>query len=411
MIILLNIIEALRAIRANFLRTIITILIIAFGLTALIGVLTAIDGVKYWFSNSFVRIGTNTFRIENYTTGVRSGGEQKKKRQRHEPISYEEAVSFKNDFSDLAPVSVSASGSFTSTAKYKGERTQNNLQLIGGDESFIVTDNYPIDKGRNINPDDVKLYRNVVLLGHEVVNLLFKNESPIGKNVQVNGKSYQVIGTLAEVGAQGLVGGDKICVIPITTLAQDFPRSGRSFGLHVLSENIKDMERLTFEAVGEFRRIRGLKPAEDNNFGIIKVDAIINNLMDNLRYLTWSATVIAIITLFSAAIGLMNIMLVSVTERTREIGVRKAIGARKSTILLQFLTEAIVITQLGGLVGIGFGVMVGNIVSLLLGTGFIVPWDWVFFGFFLCFIVGVIAGIYPARKAAALDPIESLRYE
>lgn len=411
LIILLNIIEALRAIRANFLRTIITILIIAFGLTALIGVLTAIDGVKFWFSSSFVRIGTNTFRIENYTTGVRSGGEQKKKRQVHLPITYEEAEEFKREFSPYAPVSISAAGSFTTTAKYKSVRTQNNLQLIGGDEAFIVTDNYTIEKGRNINPDDVKLFRNVALLGHEVVNLLFNGENPIGKMVQLNGKAYQVIGTLAEVGSQGLVGGDKISVIPITTLSQDAPRSRRSFGLHVLSENIEDMENLTFEAVGEFRRIRGLKPAEENNFGIIKVDAIINNLMDNLRYLTWSATVIAIITLFSAAIGLMNIMLVSVTERTREIGVRKALGARKGTILLQFLTEAVVITQLGGLLGIGFGVLVGNIVSLLLGTGFVVPWDWVFFGFFLCLLVGVIAGIYPARKAAALDPIESLRYE
>lgn len=410
-IIFLNIIEALRSIRANFLRTVITILIIALGLTALIGVLTAIDGVKFWFSSSFVRIGTNTFRIENYTTGVRSGGKDTQKRQVHFPISFDEAEQFKNEFSSMAPVSISASGSFTTIAKYKSTRTQNNLQLIGGDESFIVTDNYPIDQGRNINPDDVKLFRNVTLIGHEVKNLLFPNESAIGKDIQLNGKTYQVIGTLAEVGSQGLVGGDKICVIPITTLDQDFPQGRRSFGLHVLSENIEDMENLTFEAVGTFRRIRGLKPAEDNNFGIIKVDAIINNLMDNLRYLTWSATVISIITLFSAAIALMNIMLVSVTERTREIGVRKATGARRNTILLQFLTEAVVITQIGGLLGIGLGVLIGNIVSLLLGTGFVVPWDWVAFGFFLCLIVGVAAGIYPALKASRLDPIESLRYE
>lgn len=407
---IINTVEAIKAIRANFWRTVITILIIAFGLTALIGVLTAIDGVKYWFSNGFVRIGANTFRIENYSSALRTDSDGNK-RKVHGVIEYSEALSFKESFSDLAPVSISRMGSFMATAKYKGKRTQNNLQLFGGDENYIITDNYPIAKGRNFNQNDVKMLRNVILIGDEVVKLLFENTDPIGKSIQVDGNIYKVIGTFESVGSQGLVGGDKIMVIPTTTLAKDFPNSNRSYSLHVLSENIEDMDFLTFEAVGDFRTIRGLKPTEPNDFGIIKVDAIIDNLMENLRYLTWSATLISIITLFSASIGLMNIMLVSVTERTREIGVRKALGARKSTILGQFLTEAIVITQLGGLLGIIFGVLVGNLVGLLLGIGFVVPWNWVAFGFLLCLFVGVIAGIYPARKAARLDPIESLRYE
>lgn len=407
---ILNTVEAIKAIRANLWRTIITILIIAFGLTALIGVLTAIDGIKYWFSSSFVRIGANTFRIENYSSALRTDSDGNK-RKVHDVIDYEEALRFKKEFSDLAPVSISGVGSFMATAKYKGVRTQNNLQIFGGDEHYIQTDNYTINRGRNFNENDVKMLRNVIILGNEIVELLFKGADPIGKSIQVDGNTYKVIGTFEEVGSQGMVGGDKIMLIPPTTLAKDFPWTRRSYSLHVLAEDIEQMDFLTFEAVGAFRQIRGLKPTEENNFGIIKVDAIINNLMDNLRYLTWSATLISIITLFSASIGLMNIMLVSVTERTKEIGVRKALGAKRSTILGQFLTEAIVITQLGGLLGIIFGVLVGNVVSLLLGSGFLVPWDWVLFGFLLCLFVGVIAGIYPARKAAKLDPIESLRYE
>lgn len=390
------------------LRAILTILIIAIGLTALIGVLTAIDGVKYWFSSSFVRIGSNTFRIEDRVTEISSANG---KRYRYLPITYDQASEFKKDFENLAPVSVTAVGNFLGTASYKGERTQNNLLITGGDEQFIFTDNYPLASGRNITISDVKMFRKVVLLGHEVVELLFENQNPIGKRVQVDGNTYEVIGTLSEVGSQGPVGGDKICVIPATTLAEDYPSKRRSYSLHVLSDDIEQLDALTFDAVGIFRRIRGLAPKQPNNFGIIKVEAIIDNLMDNLRYLTWSATVIAIITLFSAAIGLMNIMLVSVTERTREIGVRKAIGAKSSTILFQFLTEAVVITQLGGAFGVLFGILVGNLVGVFLDTSFVIPWNWVGLGFFLCFIVGVVAGIYPARKAAALDPIESLRYE
>jgi len=406
----LNTVEALKAIRSNLWRSIITILIIALGLTALIGVLTAIDGVKFWFSSSFVRIGANTFRIENVTSAL-SKDSNGNKRKRYRPIDYLEALEFKRNFQDFAPTSISVMGSVSARASYKGERTQNNLQLFGADEQFIVTDNYSIDLGRNFTTSDVKMMRPVVMLGSEIVNLLFKNENPIGKKIQISGNIYQVVGTFKEIGAQGLVGGDKVMVIPPTTLDKDFPFSRRSFGIHVLAENIKQMDHLTFEAVGNFRTIRGLKPLDENDFGIIKVDGIIDNLMENLRYLTWTATIISIITLFSAAIGLMNIMLVSVTERTKEIGVRKALGARSSTVLFQFLTEAIVITQLGGLLGILLGVLIGNLVGLFLGSGFLVPWNWVAFGFFLCLIVGVIAGIYPARKAAQLDPIESLRYE
>lgn len=410
MTILENTKEAFRAIRANFVRTILTILIIAFGLTALIGVLTAIDGVSFWFADSFLRLGTNTIRIENYTSELRTEGGRAKS-TRHPSITYLEAKTFKEQFSSYAPVSMTATGNMAAKARYQGKTTQDRLQLIGVDENYLLTSNFELDEGRFINATDVLNGTKAIVLGKEAQDQLFAAGNPIGKSVQINGKSYEVVGTFKRQGAVGAMGGDKLNVIPVTTTARDFPRKDRSFGLQVYAENVELLDIVSAEATGQMRRVRGLKPKESDNFGVVKVETYVASFMENLRFLTWSATAIALITLFSASIGLMNIMLVSVTERTREIGIRKAMGGTRRNILLQFLTEAVMITQIGGFVGITFGILIGNLVGLLLGNNFTVPWNWVIIGFAICFVVGIISGIAPARKAAALDPIESLRYE
>jgi putative ABC transport system permease protein len=410
MILILNIVEALRAIRGNMLRTVLTMLIIAVGLSALIGVLTSIDGIKFWFSNSFVRLGANTFRIENYSTTLRSKGGPNQN-QMHKPITYGQALAFKEAMKPQAPVGIVAMGSFAAVCKFQNKSTQANLQLVGADENYTLTDNYAIELGRDLNLGDVRYARNVILLGHEVVRVLFPSSNPIHQTVYMDGKGYEVIGTFVEIGAQGMVGGDRISVIPITTLQKDNYKADRTFSLHVYCEDVTQMDDRVSEAEGLMRRIRKLKATETNDFGVTKLEAVLGNFMENLKYLTWSATLIAMITLLSAAIGLMNIMLVSVTERTKEIGLRKALGATRGQIMFQFLTEASVITQLGGVLGIGFGVLVGNIVGWLLGSGFVIPWNWVLGGFMICFVVGVAAGFYPARRAARLDPIEALRHE
>lgn len=410
MLLISNIVEALRAIRANLLRSLLTILIIAFGLTALIGVLTSIDGIRFWFANSFVRLGTNTFRIENYSTSVRDAG-RRDRATFHSPIRYGQGTDFKAALGDKGTVSIVGFGSVTAQLSYQGKSTQENILFLGADAEYLVTDNYEIDLGRNFIPSDLHSARDVILLGAEPARLLFEGSSPLDKPVLANGKSYRVIGTFKTIGSQGVVGGDKVAVVPAPTLQKDFPDPKRSFSLHVNAPDVAAIEDLSFEAVGVLRAVRQLKPTEPNDFGVIKMEAITDRFMENMRFLTWSATAIAIITLFSAAIGLMNNMLVSVTERTREIGVRKALGATRSNLLLQFLTEAVVITQLGGLLGTTFGILIGNLVGILLGNTFSVPWDWVIGGSVLCFVVGIVAGIVPARKAAGLDPIESLRYE
>lgn len=405
-----NIRQSFAAIRGNITRAILTILVIAFGITALIGVHTSIEGLKWWMTNSLISLGSNTFRIQHYTSNLRTHG--RGARSKIFPvITYRQAKEFKEDFSELGSVSITGRGSFSSIAKFRERTTDPDLQLIGSDENYITTVNYTIDKGRNLNKTDVEKMRNVVILGKTAEKKLFPYGSPIDRMVQINGKNYRVIGTFDEMGTAGMMGGDKICVIPVSTLRKHSSQPGRSFGISVYTDDPAGMEDLIVQATGMFRLIRKIKPAEEDNFGIAKSDQFVNSLLENLAVLTYAAFIIALITLASAAIGVMNIMLVSVTERTKEIGIRKATGANYGHIMRQFLTEATLISQIGGFLGIIFGVGAGNIVGALIGTDLIIPWNWVAFGLIICTAVGLLSGIYPAWRAASLDPIESLRYE
>ena len=405
-----TILESLRSIRGNLVRAILTILVIGFGITALVGVHTSIEGIKYWFTHSLSTLGSNTFRIQNSSSEIRRGGRGAPKKK-YPVINFNEAREFKRVFSGQATVSVTRAGNFASKARYQNRVTNPNIQLIGTDENYITTANYKIDRGRNLSPADLEIRSNVVVIGKEAEKLLFPSENPIGKSIQLNGNTYSVIGTFAEMGTAGAMGGDKISIIPLTTLRKDDPIPNENFSINVYLDNPGMMEMEIVEATGVFRNIRKLRPIDENNFAFAKSDELVNTLMETLGILTWSAQAIAIITLFSAIIGLMNIMLVSVTERTREIGIRKALGSTSRSILGQFLTEAVVISQIGGVVGIILGILAGNLIGLVIGNDFMVPWFWVGMGILSCTLVGLISGIWPAYKAAKLDPIEALRYE
>jgi putative ABC transport system permease protein len=407
---LLNINQSISAIRDNLFRAGITIFIVAIGITSLVGVLTAIDGVKYWMGNSFSSMGTNTFRLVNRSGSVRMGGGPDES-VRYTEITYTQAMEFKERFRDYASVSVTAGGSFATQVKYRQETTNPNLQLIGTDEDYLKTARYTIAEGRNLTREDINLGRNVTVLGYAVKQKLFPKESPIDKMVSINGKSYLVVGLFEEMGSTGSMGGDKILIIPVSSLRQDFPSTGRSFTLNIFVDDPEEMNYVMEEAKGTFRLVRRLRPNEANNFEVVRSDAFVDELMSNLRVLTLSATLIALITLLGASVALLNVMLVSVTERTNEIGIRKALGATQRNILMQFLLEAIMICQIGGLLGILLGLLVGNIVSAFLSAGFVIPWLWIGIGLVACFVVGVASGIYPAWKAARVDPIDSLRHE
>jgi len=406
-----NIRVALDSIKSHKLRSWLTIGIIAFGIMALVGILTSIDAVKFFLKDNFSMMGANTFTIRNRSMRVHVGGRSQKS-EYYRSITYDEAMEFKERFDFPASASLMIWGTGIATVKYKSEKSSPNIGVIGGDENYVDNAGYALSVGRNISPLEVQDGRHVVIIGSEIKKILFKNnENPLDKVISIGPGKYRVIGVLEEKGSSVAFSGDRRCILPLNNVRQYFSRPGMNYTISIMSDDSQQMEAAIGEATGLFRIIREVPLGEDDNFSIIKSDNIVEMLDDFLSEIKIGAVIIGIITLLGAVIGLMNIMLVSVAERTREIGIRKAVGANRLKILYQFLVEAIVIGQLGGIFGIILGIVIGNAVSAIIGSNFIVPWDWMFLGALLCLMVALISGILPAVKASKLDPIESLRYE
>ena len=405
-----NIRMALLSIKSQSLRTFLTIMIIALGISALVGILTAIDVIKDSITNNFTTMGANTFNIRNRSSNVRIGG-ARQKREVFRRISYDEAIRFKEDFKFPSKVGITCVGSRAATIKYNSEKTNPNIAIFGGDENYLLTAGYDLEDGRNFSSREVESGANVVIIGNEIKIRLFPKQSAIDKVISIGGQKAKVIGVFKEKGSSIGFGGDKMVLLPVLNVRKNFGSNDMSFVLNVLSISPELLDATTAEATGLFRKIRKLGVKERQNFEITRSDNLSTMLIGNLSYVTIAATLIAIITLLGAAIGLMNIMLVSVTERTREIGVRKAIGATSDSIRNQFLIEAVVICQLGGIFGIILGILIGNGVSFFFDQGFVIPWVWMILAAVLCFVVGLLSGLIPAVRAAKLDPIDALRFE
>jgi len=406
-----NINISLISIKSHLLRTILTILIISFGIMALVGILTATDSIKYYLTQNFSMMGSNTLTIRNRSMNIHMGGGDHKEK-RYEPITFNQAREFKDRFSFPAYTSVFTRATGIATLKYEGNKTNPNVGVMGTDENYLITSGDEVEFGRNFTANEVEYGFSSVILGSSLIKDLFKNkEDPLGKIISIGPAKYKIIGVLKSKGSSMGFSGDRSCFIPVTNVRTNFSRPNMSFNINVMAKRPELLEAATGEATAILRNIRKVPVGTEDTFEITKSDNIAKMLIENIKYVTMAATVIGFITLLGAAIGLMNIMLVSATERTREIGIRKAIGATKRVIRNQFLVESIVIGQLGGLLGIVLGILVGNVISLLIGSAFIVPWIWIVTGVILCFAVALISGIIPARKAANLDPIESLRYE
>ncbi len=408
-----NIREGLRSIAGNRLRTILTSAIIAIGITSLVGILTAIDGIQSSLTSSFEGLGANTFSILVEQQRGRFGG---RVQQMDEPITFRQAVQFKRRFPYGATISVSSLISGASQVKFGAKKTNPNIQLYGIDENYLTVKNYKLAQGRALNTNDMENGLNVTIIGSELAGALFGTTiNPINQVIRAQGVPFKVIGILEKKGSLTGAGDDRVMFIPIDNGRVLAGTRALSFDITASVASIGDQETAIGEARGTMRQVRRDPLGQPDSFRIERADQLAKDLGETTGVLRVGGFVVGFITLLGAAIALMNIMLVSVTERTREIGIRKAMGATPRLIRLQFLIEAIVICLLGGIGGVLLGLGIGNLIALVVsqgeGGGFVVPWVWMSLGIVICVAVGLFSGIYPAIRASRLDPIEALRYE
>ena len=420
---------AYRTIRGNPLRTGITVSIIAFGIMALVGINTAIDAMKQKFTESFSAMGANGFTIHNkkwfnFHDGPRKEhkGLREKKSNSNVAISKYQAETFVARFQYPATVSLNLNGTQDAVVS-KGEvKTNPNVRVMGGDENYLELNGFALAAGRNLSTLDVRTGRNVAIIGTTVAERFFGKspEAPLEKIINVNNLPFRVVGVLETKGSTLGMNQDNVIITSYNNVRRFFSTnagnpfgggSANSFNIQVKVADVKLIDGAIDQAEGVFRPIRRLEVTEGDNFNIDKSDTFVNLLLKNLAFITGAALIIGIITLGGAAVGLMNIMLVAVTERTKEIGLVKAIGGRQRNVRQQFLFEAVLISLIGAAFGVVLGVLVGNVFSLVLSTGFVMPWAWMLAGIFICSVVGLVAGLYPSLKAARLNPIEALRYE
>lgn len=404
-----NIKIARESIQSHKLRTILTMLIIAFGIMALVGILTSIESIKGSISENFQMMGSNTFSISSRQAIVIGGGGHRSKR--YLPISYNQALEFQDRFHFPGKCSITAWAKGAAVLKYKDKETNPNIGVRGIDNNYLITAGFELEKGRNFTPQEMMNGSHSIIIGSSIATKLFGKADPVGKTIKLNALKYKVIGVLKSKGSSMGFGGDRNAFISLSHLRQKYYRPNIDFTVSFMVSRQELMAAGVDEASGLFRVIRKLNLADEDNFSITQSDSLSQIFLENMKYVTLAAIIIALITLLGASVGLMNIMLVSVSERTREIGVRKALGANNSTIKNQFLIESVFITELGGILGILLGLVLGNIVAHFTGGSFIIPWFWIFISLLVSLSVGLISGLYPAVKASKLSPIESLRFE
>jgi putative ABC transport system permease protein len=407
-----NIAEGLRSIQGNLLRAVITSAIIALGILALVGILTAVDGIQNNVNQSLSGLGANTFDILVEQRMGRRGGLRERTMS---PITYREAKKFKDLFVEKEDALVCIYTGVVSNGKvkYGSIVTNPNVQILGGDENLVGIRGYTLMSGRDINPSDMQLSSAVVVIGYELAQKLFPKEPALDKWISMMGNKYKVVGVLEKKGSLTGGGDDRVAIIPLSNGRQFDTQGTFSYQISTSVNSIESIEEAIGEATAVMRQVRGDKIGAQDSFKVERADALVKETEQITGGMQIGGLVISIITLLGASIALMNIMMVSVTERTREIGVRKALGASPSKILTQFLVEAIVICIIGGLAGVLLGILGGNAVSAMLfnKSHFIIPWGWISVGVIVCVVVGLISGVYPAIKASQMDPIESLRYE
>ena len=398
---------AFSSLTANKLRSSLTVLGIAVGVFSVIGVMTFINGMRGSIESGLNVLGANSFQISKFPAISFSDWNRFRNRR---DVTYAIANRFKDLMGDTAKVNLQI-GRGGQVVSYRDRRTNPNVRLMGTDENYVTALNFDIVAGRNLGADDVEYGRPVCLLGSDVVLKLFPGEEALGQGVRMNGQNYTVVGLLAPKGTAFGGNPDALVITPISRFLAVYGRSMRSINLNVQAPSQAELAATQEKSVGMMRLVRGLRPEDLNDFEIFSNESLIDAFNKIADVVSAGALIISAIALLASGVGVMNIMLVSVTERTKEIGIRKSIGAKKRSILLQFLAEAVALSLIGGIAGVAVGVGCGNAAAYFMNTEINFPWMWAGIGLVVCGGIGVIFGLYPAWKAASLDPIEALRYE
>jgi putative ABC transport system permease protein len=406
-----NMKEGMRSIQANMLRSVLTALIVAIGITSLVGILTAIDGIERSVNESLAGLGANTFDINSKDN---RGGSSKGVAQKvYPPIKLSEAMRFIDLYQVPSSVSLAANLSWNAEIKHLSAKTNPNVMVQGTNEEYFGIKGLEMQKGRGMSRIESGYGTNVAIIGHKILTTLYKdNEEPINSKITILGTQFKVIGVIEEKGQLAEDNYDNMVVIPIRLANQMAKGRGLDYKLTVGIPETADIDYAMGEATGLMRSIRRDEIGKDNSFDLERSETLAQEMESITSALRMGGFGVGFITLLGASIALMNIMLVSVTERTREVGVRKALGATPLRIRQQFVIEAIVVCLLGGITGIILGILIGNGISRLMSIKiFVIPWFWMLVGLIVCIVVGLISGYYPAHKASKLDPIESLRFE
>ncbi|MBK8984009.1 MAG: ABC transporter permease [Ignavibacteria bacterium] len=401
---------AFNTLRNNKIRAMLTLSGIVIGVFSIIAIMTLLNALQAGIEGGLNSLGSNTFQVQKFPAMQFGDAHSRNKFRNREDITYDQGKRLKEKATLYKYMSIE-DYVYQKAFKTNKAKTNPNFYVGGVEPEYLECNNKTIQYGRFITQNDLIRNSKVAVIGMDAVEKLFPNVDPIGKDIIIDNNQYKVIGVFQKEGEGFGQSNDNFALLPITTMQQVYGKNNRSMNIAIQAPGKEEFNESVENIVTVLRSIRGDKPGEADSFEIFSNESLIGQVNSFTKYFKYGAGFISFIALLAAGIGIMNIMLVSVTERTKEIGIRKAIGAKSGSVLIQFLIEAVILCELGGIIGIVLGIVTGNLLGMYLNSPVVIPYDWVVIGLVVCSAVGIAFGVYPAYKAAKLNPIDALRYE